>query len=43
MKFDFKDINEFKKKLNEWFDSQTKPDAMREYLKKYSLFKEEII
>jgi len=43
MKFEFKNLDEFKEKLNEWFDSQTKPDDMREYLKKYSLFNKEII
>ena len=43
MKFEFKDLDEFMKKLNEWFNSQTKPDAMREYLKKHSLFNEKII
>ena len=48
MKFEFKDFDEFIKKLNEWMDVQVGPDTFRKinwrnYLKKFSLFKEEII
>lgn len=44
-KFEFDDFNDFKTKLNKNIDEQkepVKPKLLREYLKKYSLFKKEL-
>lgn len=40
--FEFKNFEEFKKKLNDWFSSQLKPDAMRTYMNSYSLLNKEL-